>query len=99
MLNLLARRYACDFTGIDTSNSAIADASKRNREFVSDGRIRLLCENASAMSFPDSSFCKAYTVNTVYFWKNLDETMTEVWRVLKPSGLFINTLYRSVSLL
>ena len=72
MLNLLARRYVCDFSGIDTSNSAIADASKRNREFVRDGRMKLLCENARAMSLPDSSFSKAYTVNTVYFWENLD---------------------------
>jgi ubiquinone/menaquinone biosynthesis C-methylase UbiE len=98
MLNMLARRYNCDFTGIDISNIAIKAASNRNRMFVKNGRMTFLCQDVSAMSFPDSSFDKAYTVNTVYFWENLDDTMAEIRRVLKPSGVFINALYTNETL-
>ena len=45
------------------------------------------------MSFADCSFSKAYTINTVYFWENLDKAMAEIRRVLKPNGLFVNALY------
>ena len=98
MLNIFARQCGCDFTGIDTSNSAIKNASRRNRIFLNNNRMILLCQSADAMTFDDSSFDKAYTVNTVYFWENLDETMTEIRRVLKPGGLFINTLYTNETL-
>lgn len=98
MLNMLARKCACNFTGIDTSKSAIQDASKRNRAFAKNGRMSFLCQNASAMSFPGSSFSKAYTVNTVYFWADLGETMAEIHRVLKVGGVFLNTLYTGETL-
>ena len=98
MMNMLARRYACDFTGIDISDSAIKDALRRNRAFVKSGRMTLLCQNASAMSFPDSIFSKVYTVNTVYFWENLTKTIAEARRVLRPGGIIINALYTNETL-
>ena len=98
MLNMLARQYSCDFTGIDTSISAIKNASRRNRIFLNNSRMMLLCQSADAMTFADSSFDKAYTVNTVYFWENLSVTMEEIRRVLRQGGLFINTLYTNETL-
>ena len=93
VLNLLAQQYDCRLTGIDISLSIIEEASQRYRKFVKDGRMAFSCQSADAMSFADCSFDKAYTINTVYFWKDLDTTMSEIWRVLKPDGLFINTLF------
>ena len=98
MLNILAQQYDCTLTGIDISASIIENASYRNNKFIKDGRMIFDCQNADTMSFADGSFDKAYTINTVYFWKDLDTTMSEVWRVLKPSGLFINTLFSNEKL-
>lgn len=98
MLNMLARRHNCAFTGIDASPSIVGAAARRNRAFVETGRMRLMCQNANGMSFANSSFDKAYTVNTVYFWENPDGIMLEIRRVLKPGGLFINALYSNATL-
>lgn len=46
-----------------------------------------------SVSFPDESFSKAYTINTVYFWNDLNKTMREIRRVLRLNGVFINTFY------
>ena len=50
------------------------------------------------MSFADESFTKAYTINTVYFWSDLNKAMLEIRRVLKSDGVFINTLYTNGTL-
>ena len=91
VLNMLAHQYDCTLTGIDISASMLEYASKRYHKFTKAGRMTFSCQSADAMSFADASFDKAYTINTVYFWENLDTTMSEIWRVLKPGGLFSNT--------
>jgi ubiquinone/menaquinone biosynthesis C-methylase UbiE len=98
VLNLLARQYNSAFTGIDTSPSIIQAASRRNHRFVENGRMEFLCQDVNSMSFADGSFHKAYSINTVYFWDDLNSTMFEIWRVLKPNGVFMNTLYSNESL-
>ncbi|MCL2031916.1 MAG: methyltransferase domain-containing protein [Methanomassiliicoccaceae archaeon] len=98
MLNVLARRYECASAGIDISASAIRAASRRNRRFMKDGKMSLSCQNMNSVSFADGSFSKAYTVNTVYFWEDLENTMVEIGRILEPKGIFVNTLYSNEAL-
>ena len=98
VLNMLAHQYDCTFTGIDISTSIIENASNRYYKFTKDGKITFSCQNADAMSFANDSFSKAYTINTVYFWENPDTTMSEIWRILRPNGLFINTFFSNETL-
>ena len=98
MLNMIARHCNGVLTGIDTSASILKEASIRNHAFTVNGKISLLCNDVSAMPFTDCSFTKAYSINTVYFWKNLNGVLKEIRRVLKPDGLFINTLYTNETL-
>jgi ubiquinone/menaquinone biosynthesis C-methylase UbiE len=88
VLNMLASRSECSFTGIDISPSAIKSAIKRNRRYVKSGRMKFLCQDMSKMPFGNSSFNQIYTINTVYFWGNLDALMAEIRRILKPNGLY-----------
>jgi ubiquinone/menaquinone biosynthesis C-methylase UbiE len=98
VLNMLANRSGCTLTGIDFSASAVKSALSRNRKFVKNGRMNLVCQDMSKLPFPDSSFEKAFTINTVYFWMNLDAIMAEIRRVMKPGGLFINALFTNETL-
>ena len=98
VLQLLARQCGGAFAGVDPSRSMIRSAARRNRAFVQSGRMTLACQDAGEMSFADASFHKAYTINTVYFWHDLQSTMAEIRRVLKPGGLFINTVYTNETL-
>ncbi len=33
------------------------------------------------------------SVNTIYFWQNTEKGMSEIYRVLKPGGVFYNSVY------
>jgi len=98
VLNIVASRFDCTLAGIDFSRSAIKSALSRNRKFVNSGRMNLACQDMSRLPFPDSSFNKVYSINTVYFWDNLADTLIEIRRVLKPNGLFLNTLFTNETL-
>ena len=98
VMNLLARRYGATFVGIDLSSAIIQTALRRNRKLVESGQMRFECRDVSALSLPQASFDKAYSINTVYFWAGLNTPMREIWRVLKPGGVFINTLYTNETL-
>ena len=98
VLHLLAREYTCTFVGIDTSPSIIQAASRRNHMFMENGRMELTCQDVNSMPFADGSFSKAYAINAVYFWRDLNNAMSEIWRVLKANGVFINTLYSNETL-
>lgn len=98
VLNLLARAHSATFAGIDPAAEIIENAKRRNRKYVKNNTMSFTCQDVSTMSFSAESFDKAYTINTVYFWSDLSESLLEIQRVLKPGGFFINTLYTNETL-
>ena len=98
VLNMLAKRHGGKLVGIDISESIIKNAIKRNRPYVKEGRMAFFQQDATSMSFESGAFCKAFSINTVYFWDDLDTTLTEIARILKPSGVFVNALYTNETL-
>ena len=98
VLNMLAKQYGGLYYGIDSSKSIIKIAYKFNHHFIKNGKITLLNENLEIMNFTEKSFDKIYTINTVYFWEDLDKTMNQIFNLLKPNGLFINTLFSNETL-
>ncbi len=99
VLSMVAKQSNCKFAGIDPSESIIKAASKSLHKSVKGGRMTLACENIETMSFADNVFSKAYTINTVYFWDDLNHAMAQIKRVLNPNGIFINTLYSNEALM
>ena len=95
VLNLLARQHNATFAGIDPSASIIEAALRRNRKF---NKMSFSCQDISSTSFANESFSKVYTINTVYFWSDLNKSMLEIRRLLKTGGVFINTLYTNETL-
>jgi ubiquinone/menaquinone biosynthesis C-methylase UbiE len=98
MLNRFARRYTCHFYGIDISPDMLAAAIQRNQSHIESGRMTLSLGSAEKTELTDGSIDKAYTVNTDYFWSSLDAGLAEIWRVLRPGGEFINTVYSKAML-
>jgi ubiquinone/menaquinone biosynthesis C-methylase UbiE len=93
LLNRLAKHYNSRFFGIDISDDMLRTATVRNYRFIDDGRMMLSLADALNTGFADSFFDKVYTVNTVYFWQDLDAGLAEIWRILKPGGVFVNAVY------
>jgi len=98
VLNMLAKKHDCTFTGIDISESIITAAKHKNMKYVASGKMHFDCQNINATDFADSTFDKVYTINIVYFWDSLDKAMTEIKRILKPEGVFYNTLFSNGTL-
>ena len=95
---MLVKQYGGIYFGIDTSKSILRAAKRLNNEFIKSGRVTLLNQSLDSMTFTEKSFDKIYTVNTVYFWENLDKTMIKIYKLLKTNGLFINTLFSNETL-
>ncbi|MDR2515279.1 MAG: class I SAM-dependent methyltransferase [Christensenellaceae bacterium] len=93
LLKRLAKRAKNRYYGVDISADMLAAASRANRGAVESGAMRLEMGSAEALPYPDSFFDLVYTVNTVYFWPDLDLGMAEIARVLKPGGRFLNLVY------
>jgi len=65
----------------------------KSKQKINDGTLKLFLENINKTSFEDNLFDKIYTVNTIYFWNELDKCFSEIRRTLKPNGIFINAFY------
>ena len=78
--------------GIEISEDMIFSATKRNQSAINDGRVEFLKADVCDLPFEDNTFDKIYTINTVYFWQDIEKAFAEIERILKPDGLFVNTI-------
>ncbi|GER91037.1 hypothetical protein KDW_51990 [Dictyobacter vulcani] len=80
-------------TGVDISKAMMREARRRNAQAVRVGRVELLPGNAYALPFADSTFDKIYSIHVIYvwWWNQPQQVLAEVYRVLKPGGLFCVT--------
>lgn len=75
------------YTGCDYSEVMIEEATSINKELVEAGRARFEFGRATELPFPDASFTKVLTVNTIYFWDEPAQVLAEIRRVLVPGGV------------
>lgn len=75
--------------GIDTSPAMVRMARRQNRCLISKGSAEIRTADAHALPFPENHFDRAVTVNTIYFWADLQTVFREIHRVLRPEGLFV----------
>jgi ubiquinone/menaquinone biosynthesis C-methylase UbiE len=79
--------------GIEISNDMIKNVSKKYNKYIKNGLLKLSLENIVSTSFENETFNKIYTINTIYFWNELEKCFSEIKRILKPKGIFLNAIY------
>ncbi|MDR2941344.1 MAG: class I SAM-dependent methyltransferase [Treponema sp.] len=79
--------------GIEISSDMVNNVSKKNKQKINNGKLKLLMENINDTSFETNTFDKICTINTIYFWNNYEKCFSEIKRILKPNGIFINCFY------
>jgi ubiquinone/menaquinone biosynthesis C-methylase UbiE len=90
---LLEKNIPIKIYGIEISNDMINNVSKKYKHIIANGYLKLYLENIVNTSFEDETYNKIYTVNTIYFWNELEKCFSEIKRILKPNGIFLNTIY------
>ena len=71
----------------------LSNVSQKNKQIIEEGKLKLFLEDISKTSFEENTFDKTYTVNTVYFWNELEKSFSEIKKILKPNGIFLNVIY------
>jgi ubiquinone/menaquinone biosynthesis C-methylase UbiE len=78
--------------GLDLSKTALISARNRNRSNIKSGRAEFVQGNVVNLPFQDNMFSKVFSIQSIYFWDTLQETVMEIYRVLKEKGSIVITL-------
>ena len=73
-------------SGIDLSPEMVAQAERRFHHCIAQGRMQVHLGDVSRLPFPDATFDRVLTVNTIYFWPDTLQGLREIRRVLKDGG-------------
>ena len=73
-------------TGLELSETMVIQAERRFARAVRDQRLELRLGRVEHLPFPDESFDRVLTSNTIYFWLEPHRALEEIARVLRPSG-------------
>jgi len=93
LIKKLAKKVQASFWGIDISEDMLQVSCNNNQQMIKQGRMHLQVGDVSKMDYEDDFFDKAYTVNTIYFWSDINVGLAEVNRVMKTGGIFVNAFY------
>lgn len=76
------------YFGLDISETMVQEATRINAPYIAAGKATFAVTDGQSLQFADSFFHKIFTVNTVYFWGNPLAYAKEIYRTLKPDGVF-----------
>jgi SAM-dependent methyltransferase len=80
-------------TGIDISDEMVNLARESSRSYpYTDFEVA----SAEQLPFPDSEFTHAFSMESLYYYRNIPKALKEIQRVLRPGGSFfaVVDLYR-----
>lgn len=72
--------------GVDHSAEMVKMARSKNLGTIIAGRADIRQGTANRVPFPDASFTKAFSINSVQFWEDRRAALREIQRVLQPGG-------------
>lgn len=78
-------------TGVDISPIMVENYRQRRRHEIAVGRLELHCASAENLPFPYAYFTKVSSVNSLFYWSDVQHGITEIYRVLCSGGKCILT--------
>lgn len=88
---LLEQAKELKYHGLEMSELMFQEARQINRNYVSQKQAFFSLYDGNVIPFEKETFDKIFTVNTIYFWQNPTEFLSQIYRVLKPNGTFCLT--------
>ena len=93
---MLWARNGANISAVDLNPTSIEQTTKRFELLGLSGDVRV--EDANALSFPDAEFDYAYSWGVLHHSPNLEKSISEMMRALKPGGGFGIMLYNRRSI-
>ncbi len=87
--HLLARYPGAELLGVDLAPNMLKVAGRRAWYAPWQKRARFVCADAAALPFADTSFDILYASLVLQWCEDLDATLLEWRRLLKPHGLLL----------
>lgn len=85
--DLMATQEELKYTGLDISVTMVEEATRLNSDAVIKGDVSFIVGDGQKIRFPNYSFDRIFTINTIYFWQDPVAYAKEIFRVLKPGGI------------
>ncbi|UTW62443.1 class I SAM-dependent methyltransferase [bacterium SCSIO 12741] len=88
---LLGLASPLEYTGLELSETMQLAASELNKELMDNHSIRFDIYDGVKLPYQRARFDRIFSVNTLYFWSNPQEFMSQLYATLKPKGSLILT--------
>ena len=86
---LMKRCPQAKLTALDYSPVSVEKARAFNAAMIEAGRCTVVRGNVASLPFENASFDLATAFEPVYFWPGIETCFAEVYRTLKPGGVFL----------
>lgn len=73
-------------TGIDISDEMVRVARESSTAYAN---VDFEVASAEQLPFTDNEFTHAFSMESLYYYKNISKALSEIQRVMQPGGLFI----------
>ena len=75
--------------GIDYSEVSVRKSKKVNKVAVKSKHCEILQGNVQELPFTNETFDLVTAFETIYFWADVDQSLRQIYRVLKKGGIFM----------
>lgn len=72
--------------GIDILPTMVFVSRFFNYKLIQKNKVQILKSGVENLKIEKNTVDKILSINTIYFWKNPDQIMNELYRILKPKG-------------
>jgi len=86
---ILDQNDYCLVHGVDISPAMVTYCEKKLKTHINASRLRLNCASVTALPHASSSLDKVCSVNSLYFWPGIKESLSEIKRVLISGGMLV----------
>ena len=77
--------------GIDVSSEMVENCRTRYCIEIEAGRVDIQCSQAESLPYPDDTFTKVSSVNSIFYWDDVEQGIGEIYRVLEDGGMVVLT--------
>lgn len=92
LLKKIYKKNRCNLYGIDISDDMKSLATKKNKKAKRNGKLNLSVGDCCNLDYNDM-FDAITSINTIYFWSDVEKGLLSIKSALKPNRSFYNVVY------